>query len=84
MKGHLSMVKVCVLVGVIQEVQGFISQTVDLVNTSPTVDEHVELEILKKEWNHTGPDLEFNVQKPNLQILQTVCVIYVSYKPLFS
>lgn len=60
--------------GVIQQVQGFVSSTASLVDTNPVVDERTAVKLLQAEWNHTKTDskLVFNVETPQLEILQGV------------
>ena len=59
----------------INRVQGFISQTASLVDTEPTVDADVALNLLKEHWNHSLQStslLQFRDDPAELQILQGV------------
>ena len=63
-----------ILTGQIDKVQGFISQTASLVDTTPTVDEQTALNVLTKEWKHSQKDssLEIRPRKAQLLILRAV------------
>ena len=60
--------------GEIQRVQGFVSQTVSLVDTTPIVEKQAAVNKLTKKWKHSQGDrsLVFKVKEPQLEILQSV------------
>ena len=60
--------------GEIQRVQGFVSQTVSLVDTTPIVEKQAAIEIIVNKWKHSQVDrgLVFKVKEPRLEILQSV------------
>ena len=62
--------------GMINRVQGFVSQTVSLVDTTPTVNKRTAFDIIKKVWNHKDSEssLDIAVKRPELQILQGVSI----------
>ena len=58
----------------IDQVQGFVSQTAALVDTTPTVGKDVAIDLVKKRWNHTldSSRLAFDLKESELQILRSV------------
>ena len=68
----------------IERVQGFVSHTASLVDTTPVVDERTALDIVQKRWNHSlnSASLQFDMDEPQLQILRAVSVGLLWKPPL--
>ena len=58
----------------IERVQGFVSASASLVDTTPNIDNQTALNILKKRWKHDVDTdmLIFRIDEPKLMIVQGV------------